>query len=76
MDPIHVFTILILFKGVYIQVYRIRFDAPSTAVNPLHPKYKMERPEVLAIKAKLSACKVLQIKTFDDYKKNNSKIHR
>lgn len=55
MDPTQVFRILILFKGVYIQVYRIRLDAPSIAVNPLHPKYKMERPEVLAIKAKLSA---------------------
>lgn len=36
-DPIQVFKILILFIGVYIEVYKTKFARPKLAAIPLTP---------------------------------------
>lgn len=60
-DPNQVLVIDILFNGVYIEVYRIRFPAPSAAVNGLTPKYKTLSPVILVTAAKPIACTGLKI---------------
>lgn len=62
MDPTHVFKILIRFRGVYIEVYNIRFANPRLAVRPFTPKYKIPNPLVPAAVAKSIACNGLKRK--------------
>lgn len=50
------FIILILLRGVYIEVYRMRFVTPNAAVNAFMPKYKVVTPVTAQTEAKLKAC--------------------
>lgn len=49
------FKILILFKGVYIEVYKIKFARPKLAAIPLTPQYKIPIPVRLDAAAKVIA---------------------
>lgn len=60
IDPIHVFRMLILFIGVYTDVYKIKLAAPKLAVNPFTPKYNILKPVVAATVAKPTACRGLK----------------
>lgn len=52
IDPTQVFKILIRFNGVYTEVYRIKFAAPSAAVKPLTPSANVVTPAMPETTAK------------------------
>lgn len=61
IDPTQVFRILILFIGVYTEVYNIKLAAPNPAVRPFTPKYNIPIPVDAATVAKPTACNGLKI---------------
>lgn len=62
MEPTQVLPILIRFRGVYILVYKNKFEAPSKAVKGLAPTYNITRPREPVTVANPTACSGLNIK--------------